>query len=321
MLRVGLTGGIGAGKSAAAAVLVELGAVVVDADQLAREVVEPGTPGLTAVVAAFGADILAPDGTLDRPKLGKIVFNDPTARGRLNAIVHPLIGARTAEKVNAAPVDAVLVHDVPLIVESKSQAGFHLVVVVMAPVETRLARLTGSRGMDEADAKARIAIQASDDDRVAAADVLLDNAGPLAALRAAVGTLWTERLAPYATGLTAGVPAPLPTQPGPPDPTWPAQFARAAARLRLWLGDADLPVAHVGPTANPDAAGPAGALDILDLRVTVPDPAALTGRLTGSGWILAVPAEADGLVAYSADPGRPARLYLAAEEPDPAHTR
>src|SRR5690349_23380850 len=146
-MRVGLTGGIASGKSTVVAILEELGAVVIDADRLAREVVEPGTPGLAAVVEAFGADVLAADGSLDRPKLGKIVFADEAARLRLNGILHPRIGALTAERAAAAPPDGIVVHDIPLIVEGGSGAGFHLVVVVMAAEEIRLRRLTERRGM------------------------------------------------------------------------------------------------------------------------------------------------------------------------------
>ncbi|GAA3389768.1 dephospho-CoA kinase [Cryptosporangium minutisporangium] len=314
MLRIGLTGGIGAGKSAAAAAFAEHGAVVIDADRLAREVVEPGKPGLAAVVEAFGADVLAPDGSLDRPKLGRVVFGDDAARARLNAIVHPLIGALTAERLASAPEDGVVLHDIPLIVEGNSGAGFHLVVVVTAPLETRLARLTGIRGMSEEDARARIAVQATDEQRIAAADVLLDNAGPLDRLQTAIAELWEHRLVPYAAGLAKGIPAPLPTRPVLPDPTWPVQHARSAARLRSWLHRPDLPVDHVGPTAAP---APGVAVpDVLDLRATLPDADAVrsaAAALTGSGWIVGAEPYSDGAVAHSADPGRPARLFLTAD--------
>lgn len=306
MLRIGLTGGIGAGKSAAAARLAELGAVVIDADRLAREVVAPGTPGLAAVVEAFGADVLAPDGSLDRPKLGRIVFADPAARERLNAITHPLIGALTAERAAAAPADGVVVHDIPLIVEGGSGSGFHLVVVVTAPLETRLERLTGRRGMPLEDARARIEVQATDEQRIAAADVLLDNSGTLERLRAEVDALWDGRLAPYASGLAKGVPAAAAGDVAAPDPTWTAQFDRAAARLRTWLHRPDLAVEHAGPVA--------GGPDLLDLRVScadVDEVRAVAGALAGSGWIVGPKPYPDGATAHSADPGRPARLFLA----------
>ncbi|SHM39468.1 dephospho-CoA kinase [Cryptosporangium aurantiacum] len=312
MLRIGLTGGIGAGKSAAATALAEQGAVVIDADRLAREVVEPGTAGLAAVVEAFGTEVLAADGTLDRPKLGRVVFGDDAARARLNGILHPLIGTLTAERVAAAPSDGVVVHDIPLIVEGGLAAGFHLAVVVMAPEDVRIERLTGLRGMPEEDARARIAVQATDEQRAAAADVLLDNAGPLDRLRDAIAELWELRLAPYAAGLAKGVPAPLPSRPGPVDPTWPAQYARAAARLRTWLHRPDLLVEHVGPTEMPTPG--ATVPDVLDLRVVLPDAEAVrstAGALAGSGWIVGAEPYPDGATAHSADPGRPARLFLA----------
>ncbi len=195
MLRIGLTGGIGSGKSAVARLLAERGAVVVDADLIAREVVEPGTPGLAAVVEAFGADVLRPDGTLNREKLGTVVFADQDALRRLNAIVHPLVGRRSAEIVAAAPADAVLVHDVPLLVENDLAAQYDLVLVVEAPLETRIARLVRDRGMSTEAAEARIGAQASDAERRAVADVVLANDGTLDELGERVAGFWAERVA------------------------------------------------------------------------------------------------------------------------------
>jgi dephospho-CoA kinase len=192
---VGLTGGIGAGKSVVAARLAELGAVVIDSDRLAREVVAPGTDGLAEVVAAFGPEVLAPDGALDRPALGRLVFGDPAARERLEKIIHPRVRARTAELVAAAPPGTVLVNDVPLLVETGLADTFDLVVVVLASEPTRLRRLTGGRGMSEPEARSRMAAQATDEQRRAAADVVLVNDGSLDDLRAAVDRLWEERLA------------------------------------------------------------------------------------------------------------------------------
>jgi len=200
MLRIGLTGGIGAGKSAVAHRLAEHGAIVVDSDRIAREVVEPGTPGLAAVVAEFGAEVLRADGSLDRDRLGALVFGDDGARSRLNAIVHPLVGRRAAELAAAAPEGAVLVHDIPLLVENNLAAGFDLVLVVEAPVELRVARLVRDRGMTEEAAQARIAAQASDAERRAVADVLLHNDGTLAELREQVDKVWTEIEARRAAG-------------------------------------------------------------------------------------------------------------------------
>jgi dephospho-CoA kinase len=193
VLRVGLTGGAGAGKSTVAALLRELGAVVIDADALAREVLEPGSEGLREVVAAFGNGVLRADGALDRAALATVVFADPAQRRRLEAISHPRIAARTAELLAAAPEDAVVVHDVPLLVEKGMAPAYDLVVVVDAPVEQRVARLV-DRGLTEADARARIEAQATTAERRAVADVWLDNTGSPDELRAAVHELWRGRL-------------------------------------------------------------------------------------------------------------------------------
>ena len=194
MLRIGLTGGIGAGKSTVATRLRELGATIIDADQLAREVVEPGTPGLAAVVEAFGPSVLLADGRLDRPALGRIIFADDEQRARLNAILHPLIGRLSQERAEAA--DGVVVHDIPLLVEGRGTAGFDLVIVVHAPEQERLRRLLEDRGMSRDDALARIQAQASDEERRAAADVWIDNSGSREATIAQVDAAWTERIGP-----------------------------------------------------------------------------------------------------------------------------
>lgn len=192
-MRIAVTGGIGSGKSAVTARLAQRGAVVVDADALAREVVEPGTPGLAAVVAEFGDGILRDDGSLDRPALAAIVFADADRRRALEAIVHPLVGRRSQELLEAAPADAVVVYDVPLLAESADLGrieGFDRVVVVTAPVETRVRRLV-SRGLAEDDARARIAAQADDSARLAIADLVVDNSGGLDDLDAEVDRLWS----------------------------------------------------------------------------------------------------------------------------------
>jgi dephospho-CoA kinase len=196
VIRVGLTGGIGSGKSEVARLLAGHGAVVIDADRVAREVVEPGTEGLALVAAEFGPDVVGPDGALDRAALAGRVFTDPRARARLNGIVHPLIAARTRELAAAAPPGAVLVHDVPLLAENDLAGGYDLVLVVEAPAELRIQRLTRSRGMTEADARARMSVQASDAQRRAIADVVIDNGGDLAELAAAVDKVWRDRIAP-----------------------------------------------------------------------------------------------------------------------------
>lgn len=192
MLTVGLTGGIGSGKSEVTRLLAARGAVVVDADVVAREVVEPGSPGLARIVAEFGEQVLRPDGSLDRPGLGAIVFADPDALARLNAIVHPLVGERTAELLEQArSSDAeVLVHDVPLLVENGLAAMYDVVVVVAAEPETQLRRLTDRRGMAEEEARQRIAAQAPLADKLAAATHVIRNDGPLEELAPQVDALW-----------------------------------------------------------------------------------------------------------------------------------
>ncbi|MDR6978225.1 dephospho-CoA kinase [Streptomyces sp. 3330] len=192
MLKVGLTGGIGAGKSEVSRLLVECGAVLIDADRIAREVVAPGTPGLAAVVDAFGTDILAPDGSLDRPRLGSIVFADPAKLALLNSIVHPLVGARSSELEAAAPEDAVVVHDVPLLTENALGPLYDVVLVVDATTETQLDRLVRLRGMTEEDARARMAAQATRDQRRKIADIVIDNDVPLAELHRRVKDVWGD---------------------------------------------------------------------------------------------------------------------------------
>jgi dephospho-CoA kinase len=195
VLRIGLTGGIGSGKSSVSALLAERGARVVDADVLAREVVEPGTPGLAAIAEAFGPGVLTPDGALDRPALAAVVFADPDARRTLDGIVHPLVRARAIELITAMPADAVVVQDIPLLVETGQAPSFDLVLVVEAGLETRVARLVG-RGVSEQDARARIAAQATDAERRAVADVVLDNNGTLQDLAAQVDRFWAEHVEP-----------------------------------------------------------------------------------------------------------------------------
>lgn len=200
MLKVGLTGGIGAGKSEVSRLLASYGALVVDSDLIAREVVAPGTPGLAAVAAEFGPQVLGPDGALDRPVLGGIVFADPERRAALNAIVHPLVRRRSAElEAGAGPGD-VVVHDVPLLAENDLAGLYDLVVVVDAADETRLDRLVRLRGMDPEQARARLAAQATRADRLAVADLVLDNEGPLEQLEPQVKALWQQLLARAAAG-------------------------------------------------------------------------------------------------------------------------
>lgn len=192
MLKVGLTGGIGSGKSEVARRLAERGAVVIDADRLAREVVAAGTPGLAEVAARFGEGVLGPDRALDREKLGEIVFADAAELAALNAIVHPRVGQRAEELMAEAAPDAVVVYDVPLLVENGLEPNYDVVMVVDAPVEVQLRRLAEHRGMSEGQAKARIEAQAPRERRLASADIVIDNAGTIARLDARVGEVWEE---------------------------------------------------------------------------------------------------------------------------------
>jgi len=207
VLRVGLTGGIGAGKSTVATLLRQLGAVLVDADVLAREAVAAGSDGLAAVVAEFGPEVLTVAGELDRPALGRVVFGDPARRAALNAIVHPRVQARRAELAAQAPADAIVVEDIPLLVETGAAPTFPIVVVVHADASERERRLVTERGMSPQDARARIAAQASDEERRGAADVLLPNPrrveGVPDPLPELVRVLWAERLLPFETNLRA----------------------------------------------------------------------------------------------------------------------
>ena len=204
MLRIGLTGGIGAGKSTVSATFDECGGIIVDGDVIAREVVEPGTDGLEALVDAFGEDILLPDGALNRPALAAKAFVDEEQRAKLNSIVHPLVGARRSEIIESVPDDVVVVEDIPLLVET-GMAPMFPVVWSPSPEETRVERLI-KRGMDETDARARIAAQASEDQRRAIADVLLDNSGSQHDLTQRARDLWQQRVLPLADN--------MPPQPG-----------------------------------------------------------------------------------------------------------
>ena len=267
MLRVGLTGGIGSGKSTVARCLADVGAVVVDADAVAREVVEPGMPALAAIRDRFGDAVFTSDGALDRPALGRVVFGDPAALADLEAVTHPAIWRRTAELFAQAPRDAVLVHDMPLIVEKSMGEGYHLVVVVGAGEDERLERLVHDRGMDPADARARIRAQADDDARRAAADVWLDNSGTPAHLEVEVRRLWAERLEPYNDNLLHRTRAVRPDHLTLSEPRdeWPAEAARLVARIRHALGGRALAVDHIGSTAVPGLV----AKDVIDVQVGV----------------------------------------------------
>lgn len=269
MLRIGLTGGIGAGKSTAAAAFARRGALVIDSDLLAREVVRPGSPGLGAIRERFGRQAIGPDGALDRPALGRLVFADPVARADLEAITHPLIAARTAELMESAPPETVVVHDVPLLVEKSMGAAYHLVVVVGADAELRVERVMAGRGTSLEDARSRVAAQADDAQRRPAADVWLDNGGEPGALDDAVDALWHQRVRGYENNLRTGGRSRRPDALAlvAYDPTWPAAAQRLVDRITYVLGERAASVDHIGSTSIPGMLGK----DVIDLQVGVRD--------------------------------------------------
>jgi len=285
VLRIGLTGGIGAGKSTVAERLRSHGAIVVDADRLAREVLAPGSPGLAAVAEEFGPQVLTADGGLDRAALAAVAFADEGRRRALEAITHPRIAARTAELFAAAAPDAVVVHDIPLLVEKAMGPAYHLVLVVDAPEPVRVARLAATRGMAEADALARIRAQASAEQRHAAADVELNTDRPRAEVAADVDRLWSERLVPYEHNVRTGTVVRRPDVPAlaPYDEQWPTRAARLAARVLAAAGPVGHRVEHVGSTAVPGLP----AKDVIDLQLSVPSLAAaddVAGALGAAGF-------------------------------------
>jgi dephospho-CoA kinase len=320
MLRIGLTGGIGAGKSAVSATFSQCGGVVVDGDVIAREVVEPGTEGLAALVDAFGDDILLPDGALNRPALAAKAFSSDETRATLNGIVHPLVGKRRAELIAAVPEDSVVVEDIPLLVESGMAPLFPLVVVVYADAEVRIARLVEHRSMTEDDARARIAAQADDEQRRAVADVWLDNSSTSEALASRAREVWGRRIMPFAANLSAGQVVRSPARLVPADPAWPEQAARIVARLKAACGATALRVDHIGSTAVPGL----DAKDAIDVQVTVEsliaaDELAAALRSAGYPRIDAVTGDVEHSgdptlwhkrLHGSADPGRPTSVHL-----------
>ena len=323
MLKIGLTGGIASGKSLVATRLAELGAVLVDADAIAREVVEPGTPGLAAVVDAFGPEILDGEGRLDRPRLGAIVFQQPERREELNGIVHPLVRERATAVIAEAPEDAVVVQDIPLLVETGQQRNFHLVLVVDAPEDVRLQRMTEHRGMAEADARSRMAAQASRQDRLAAADVVLTNSGTREELLAEVDGLWDGRLLPFARNISQATVAARSGAPvlAAPNSDWPRQAAGLAERLKAAAPEDILAVDHIGSTSVPGLE----AKDVIDLQLAVPDLTAadrIAPLLGAAGFPLwpgilmdsphgrTDPAAWSKRLHGNADPGRPVNLHV-----------
>jgi dephospho-CoA kinase len=319
MLRIGLTGGIGAGKSTVSATLAECGGIIVDGDVIAREVVEPGTEGLAQLVEAFGEDILRPDGALNRPALAAKAFVDDEKRARLNGIVHPLVARRRQEILDAVPEDAVIVEDIPLLVETGMAPMFPLVVVVTADPQTRVTRLI-KRGMDEADARARIKAQAPEEQRRAIADVLLDNSGSQGELVEKARDLWYNRVLPLAHNIsTRQCAATVPTL-VPYDPAWPDDARRIIKRIHIACGEKALRVDHVGSTAVPGM----DAKDVIDIQITV---AALSvadeinDALANAGYPPVAhittdmphtddPALWRKRIHCAADPGRPANIHI-----------
>ncbi|MGS0688746.1 dephospho-CoA kinase [Nakamurella sp. GG22] len=290
MITIAVTGGIGSGKSTVAAELRDLGAVVIDSDVLAKEVVAPGSAGLAAVAAEFGSGVVAADGSLDRAALAAVVFSDHGARARLEGITHPLVRARFAQLRDAAATDAVVVNDIPLLTTPAAAAAFHLVVGVRADPELRVQRLV-ARGLTERDARARMDAQLSDDERAALCDVMLLNHGERGELAAAVRRLWTDRLLPFERNTRAGRRAPCG---GPalvePRESWAADARRLAARVSA-AADGNR-VDHIGSTAIPGLP----AKDVIDLQLTVPDLNSayrLAPRLAAAGFPAAAGFEQD----------------------------
>ncbi len=300
--------------------------MLVDADVLAREAVAPGSAGLAAVAAEFGAEMLLPDGSLDRPALAGAIFGNPSLRMRLNSIIHPLVRDRARELTDGAQHGAVVVQDIPLLVETGQQHQFHLVVVVDSPDEVRLERLKATRGMTDAEARARIGAQATRAERGAAADVVLANEGTPETLLAAVDSLWQERLVPFNENLIHSVRAERTAGPRlvPARADWPVQAARLIGRIAL----ADrlvLAVDHIGSTAVPGLP----AKDVIDLQLTVAaieDADAIAATLAVAGFPLVkgiisddpkpnVPGAArwPKRLHANADPGRPMNVHLRVE--------
>ena len=331
MLRIGLSGGIGAGKSTVSSTLSDLGGVVVDGDVISREVVEPGTDGLAALVEAFGEQILSDDGSLNRPALAAIAFSDEEKRQTLNGIVHPLVGKRRSELIASAGEDAVVVEDIPLLVESGMAPMFPLVIIVNADEDLRVRRLIEHRDFTEKDARARIAAQATQEQRRAVADVWLDNTGSADELVEQARALWQQRIQPFALNLEAGEPARSHPVLVTYDRSWPEQARRIVARLKTACGHHAVRIDHIGSTAVEGL----DAKDVIDIQVTVASINAadeLAAGLTNAGYVRrpitadvskpdarSTVAEFDHVddealwhkrIHASADPGRPTLVHL-----------
>ncbi len=323
MLQVGLSGGIGSGKSTVSKRLAELGAVIIDSDLLARQVVSPGSPGLAAVAERFGAGVIAADGSLDRPAMAAIVFAEPTARRDLEAITHPLIRAESERLVAAAPAGSVVVHDVPLLVEKRMGPAYHLVVIVSAREDVRVERLERLRGVPRPEALARIAAQATDDERHAAADVLLDNNGAPENLVAQVDSLWNDRLMPYAVNLREGRRSHRGARPEmvAADPEWRWTAARLVRRIRWALeqesaGETLVGADHIGSTSVEGLA----AKDVIDLQLRVRDLAdadrpAFRAAMLRAGYLLSEGNDIDDIHPWAPSPDEWAKRFYGGMDP------
>ena len=288
----------------------ELGAIVVDGDVISREVVEPGTEGLARLVEAFGDGILQPDGALNRPALAAIAFSDDDKRATLNSIVHPLVAQRRSELIEAADHDAVIVEDIPLLVESQMAPMFPLVIIVHADADLRVKRLIEYRGFSEEDARARIAAQATEEQRRAVADVWLDNSGGADELVEKARALWHGRIRPFADNVEAGrCSSPKPGS----VPSDPAEAQRILARLKTACGHRASRIDLVGPTATLGTE----AEDVIDIRITVASRQLadeLTEPLLAAGYVRTAVsddgADADERSYCSADPARPTSVHV-----------
>lgn len=300
------------------ATFAECGGVIVDGDVISREVVEPGTEGLAALVEAFGEDILQPDGALNRPALAAKAFQDDEQRAKLNGIVHPLVGKRRQEIIDSVPEGTVVVEDIPLLVETGMAPFFPLVVVVWADEETRVTRLI-KRGLPEHDARARMKAQASDEQRRAIADVLLDNSGTQEEIVEAARRLWYERVLPLAENIRTGERVRIAPRLVPHDPGWAADAQRIINRVKAAAGAKVLRADHVGSTS---VAG-LDAKDVVDVQVTVAaleDADEIAGALAAVGYPRVPHVDSD--VSHddsdrwgkrlhgAADPGRPANIHV-----------
>lgn len=313
-----MTGGIGAGKSTVSATFADCGGVIVDSDVIAREVVQPGTAGLAALVEAFGVGILLPDGALNRSALAAKAFQNDEQRAKLNGIVHPLVGKRRQEIIDSVAEEAVVVEDIPLLAETGMAPFFPLVVVVWADEETRVRRLI-ERGLAEGDARARMKAQASDEQRRAIADAVLDNSGTREELVEKARELWFDRILPLSENIRTGQVVRVAPRLVPHNPGWVADAQRIVNRIKAAAGPKVLRADHIASTSVDGL----DAKDVVDIQVTVAsieDADEIAGALAGVGYPRVPQVDRD--VAHddsgrwgkrlhgAADPGRPANIQL-----------